>query len=620
MRTPRPSVFIALYVALACTSVWVAFAWTERLGIRSLNEAAAQRLEIYRGGLVGEMRRYDYLSSVLSLNSELIGLLSRPDHRHAEKISAYLDIVARESDALDIYVMDLDGRTVAASNFRREDSFVGMNFSFRPYFKDALLTGQGHFYGVGTVSNEPGYYFASRIYDGQKLIGVATVKVALHSLENSLQDADEIALVIDSNGIIFLTSFPPLLFKSLEPLSPATMGELTATRQYHTLREFAAVGTLDRTHALDPPDTYRFRPNAAFARSKINALANEYLLLERPVAGTLWRLAMLSSLGPARDAARNAAATTGFAAIAIFLAALYWRQRVRTVAADRKAKLDLERAYDDLENQVQLRTEALFEANRHLQHEVAERRKTETALKDTFEELVHSGKMAALGQMATSMTHELNQPLAALQTLSDNAAVLLRRERIADARENLDQISQLVARMGRITGQLKSFARKAPFKPGPIDVRTIVEDTVSLLRVRLEHQRVATRIDCCANSTLASGDANRLEQVLVNLINNAVDAMRFSPSRRLTISVLRAGDKVRISVRDSGAGLRDEVASRLFEPFFTTKAAGEGLGLGLLISAGIVKEFGGTLAGRDVLDGAEFVIELPAVAVATHDA
>ena len=597
--------------ALTVCAVAVAYVLAERAAIGALQEAGAQRLEVYRGGLIGEMRRYDYLSSVLSLNSELVGLLTTPDARGLDKVNAYLEVVAREAKVLDVYVMDLSGRTIAASNYRRRDSFVGMNFSFRPYFKDALLDGRGHYYGVGTVSNEPGYYFASRVYDGEKLVGVATVKVSLHSLDNTLHDPDEIALALDTNGVIFLASLPQLLFKTIDPLTPQALTRLMTSRQYHTLKSFDAIGTLDDSRAFDPRGTVRFLPDKSLRQAIGRALPSDYLMLGRPVDGTEWRLVMLTSLEGARAAARNVAATTGFAAIALFLCALYLRQRNRTHAQRRKAKLDLERAYDDLENQVQVRTEALRKANLYLQHEVKEREKTEVALKNTFEELVHSGKMAALGQMATSITHELNQPLAALQTLSDNAAVLLRRDRVNDAAENLAEISQLVARMGKITGELKRFARKAPPHPVVVDLRRVVDDTISLLRVRLYQEGVTTRRDLPDQPICSFADANRLEQVLVNLINNAIDAMRSTERRILSIAVRAVDGTARISVRDTGVGLDDEAISRLFEPFFTTKAAGQGLGLGLPISAEIVKDFGGTLKGHNTKEGAEFVLELP---------
>ncbi len=611
-RAVRRCTALFLWACAAAATAAAAYFFVERAGVRALHDTAVQRLEVYRGGLIGEIRRYDYLSSVLSLNGDLVGLLTSPDPKAVDRVNAYLETVARESQALDVYVMDLNGETVASSNHRERDSFVGMNFSFRPYFKDALLTGHGHYYGVGTVSNEPGYYFASRIYDGERLIGVATVKVSLHSLENSLQDVDEIALAVDRNGVVFLSSLPGLLFRTLEPVDPGALATLRDSRQYHLQQRFDAIGSIDRLAWTGEPGLRRFRPAPGLRRVGPGPLSSQYLLVDRPVAGTDWRIVTMTSLGPAIDAARSAAATAAFAFIALSVFGLYLRQRRRAHALQRRAKVDLERAYDDLENQVASRTEALREANVHLQYEVNERRKTEVALKNTFEELVHSGKMAALGQMAASVTHELNQPLAALRTLSDNAVVLLRRDRSCDAIENLVEISQLVARMGKITGELKSFARKSPAQSCVIDLRGVVEETVSLLRVRLRQEKVATRLEMPSRAVRVFADANRLEQVLVNLINNAIDAMRPRERRVLTIALLDVDGRATVAVRDTGVGLSPAAARRLFEPFFTTKAAGQGLGLGLPLSAEIVKESGGTLSGRDTGDGAEFVIELAA--------
>ncbi len=615
----------ALLGAVALGLVGTAYKLSESAGVRALHETASQRLEVYSSSLQSEMSRYDYLPALLGLNPEVIRALrispSTGDATATEQANRYLETVATSAKASAIYVMNLDGMTIAASNWQQRGSFVGMNFAFRPYFQDARRGGVGRFYGVGTVSNEPGYYFSSGIYDHGRIVGVATVKVSLHSLDNTWKNADEIVAAADENDVIFLASMPALKFRTLSRLSHERLQQLEATRQYHTRQTLEPIGTIESRRLFDGTLATRMTGASQRTSSGANAAAatepvlqGEYLIEGRPIPGTPWKLVMLSDTAALKASARNAAAAGCFGVLAALALLLYGLQRRRVAAQALTSKAALERAYGDLENQVTLRTQDLCEANDHLHQEVRERRKAEKALKDMLDELVQAGKMAALGQMATGITHELNQPLAALRTLSDNAAVLLQRGRVGDAQVNLVEISQLVARMGKITAELKNFARKTPPRLVPVALACVIADSLSLLERRLRMEVVHVRLDLPEEPAFALCDANRLQQVLVNLVGNAIDAMGTSRRRMLTIAVMRVGGSVSIAVRDSGSGLSDESERRLFEPFFTTKAQGSGLGLGLAISADIVREFGGSLSGRNLAPaGAEFMVQLTAV-------
>ncbi|CAN5308787.1 sensor histidine kinase [soil metagenome] len=620
----------ALLGTVALGLVGTAYKLSESAGVRALHETASQRLEVYSSSLQSEMSRYDYLPALLGLNPEVIRALqtSPPtgDTAATEQANRYLETVAASAKASAIYVMNLDGMTIAASNWQQSGSFVGMNFAFRPYFQDARRGGVGRFYGVGTVSNEPGYYFSSGIYDRGRIVGVATVKVSLHSLDNTWKNADEIVVAADENDVIFLASMPALKFRTLSRLSHERLQQLEATRQYHTRQTLEPIGTIESRRLFDgtlathmrgashPASSTTATATGTAAAATEPALSGEYLVEGRPIPGTPWKLVMLSDTAALKASARNAAAAGCFGVLAALALLLYGLQRRRVAAQALASKAALERAYGDLENQVALRTQDLCEANDHLHQEVHERRKAEKALKGMLDELVQAGKMAALGQMATGITHELNQPLAALRTLSDNAAVLLQRGRVGDAQANLVEISQLVARMGKITAELKNFARKTPPRLVPVALACVIADSLSLLERRLRMEAVQVRLDLPEEPAFALCDANRLQQVLVNLVGNAIDAMGTSRRRMLTIAVMRVGGSVSIAVRDTGSGLSDESERRLFEPFFTTKAQGSGLGLGLAISADIVREFGGNLSGRNLAPaGAEFMVQLTAV-------
>ncbi|WP_449406226.1 sensor histidine kinase [Massilia phosphatilytica] len=242
------------------------------------------------------------------------------------------------------------------------------------------------------------------------------------------------------------------------------------------------------------------------------------------------------------------------------------------------------------------------------------RQQAEQQLRKAQSELVQAGKMAVLGQLSAGITHELNQPLTALRTMSDNARVLIERGRLDDARANLATISQLVERMGLLTGQLRQFARKADAMLSAVAVGEAVTAALFLVERRIAQERVGFRMSTHPRDLYALCDSNRLQQVLVNLFSNALDAMEMAGStpRELVVDAGRDGGRVRITVTDSGPGVPEAIRTHLFEPFFTTKPQGKGLGLGLAISEQIVREFGGHLRAESPPGGgARFIIDLP---------
>jgi len=290
---------------------------------------------------------------------------------------------------------------------------------------------------------------------------------------------------------------------------------------------------------------------------------------------------------------------------------LYLRQRDLAIMQNVAAKEALQHAYDNLELMVAERTSALNLTTRNLTKEIAERRQAQQALQTTQNELVQAGKMAVLGQMAAGITHELNQPLTALQTMTDNTRVLLERGNIDTAKNNLAIILQIIDRMRKITRQLKVFARKSASAPTSVSIRKAIMNAMLLVEQRMQSEHVSLKQIIPDDEVFALGDSNRIEQVMVNLLGNALDAMENSTQRCLTVEVSSTAERVFISITDTGPGISDEVLQHLFEPFFTTKAQGVGLGLGLVISEQIVREFDGRLSGKNAPEGgAVFTVEL----------
>jgi two-component system, NtrC family, C4-dicarboxylate transport sensor histidine kinase DctB len=613
MKLLGRSILWSLVLALFAAIVYLGSSWSEQTGIAKLRERGTHRLDLYTLSLDAELSKYDYLPTLLSLNPEVVVLLKNPqDLRLRESVNRYLQSVNAQAGSSAFYVMDLNGTAIASSNWDEEVSFVGMDLSYRPYFQDALRKGSGRFYGIGTTSGIPGYYFSHGIHADGSLLGVAALKVSLNELERSWQAAPEIFLVLDENGVIFLSSVPEWKFKTFGALSPTAAGQIQVTRQY------------DRV-SLKPLEVIQHESLGADARiislrtnTPQSAPGNgpKYLAHGRSLAESDWRVFLLSDLEPVATARQYAAAGAALAFAFLLLLAFYLSQRRRAIAESLAAKVALQRAYDELERKVSERTADLTAANINLHREVTDRKRAEQTLREAQEGLVQAGKLAVLGQMSAGITHELNQPLAAIHTLSDNAVVLLQRGRATEVETNLATISELVDRMAKITGQLKAFARKSPAQLIAVPVRRAVSNALFLVERRLRIEGVSFEREIPEEDVHALCDSNRLEQVLVNLFTNALDAMAGCPVRRLKVRIWQDWNRVFISVRDSGTGIPQSALDYLFEPFFTTKEQGKGLGLGLAISAGIVRDFGGMLKAQNLPEGgAEFIIELQHAAV-----
>jgi len=587
---------------------WIA---AERIGIERLHDAGTHKLDLYAASLESALGKYEYLPGVVALRTDVIALLRTPmdlDLQHA--VNLYLAEVNAQAQSSVLYVLDTRGRTLAASNWNEEASFVGMELGYRPYVRDAVDRGTGRFYGIGTTSGKPGFYYSQAIRDRGQVIGVAAVKVSLDHVENAWSRGGDLALVVDANGVVFLASDPAWKFRTYAPLLPAAAAGIEASRQY------AGVQLAPLRIAMESPAVNGSRIIAATP----DGSPGRYLELSHATPEPTWRLMLLMDYAPVDVLIRNTIAFTAVALAFILLLFFFLHQRRRAITESLAAKEALQQAHDQLERKVAERTADLVATNTQLNREMAERERAEQVLRKAQDQLIHAGKMAVLGQMSAGITHELNQPLAALRTLSDNARLLLLKNRTDEVQNNLALISQLTERMGKITGQLKTFARKSPLQLSRVSVRRALGNALALVEQRLRTEQIVVTQDLPENDVEVQGDANRLEQVLVNLIVNALDAMQGARARHLDLIVRERAGRVSITVRDTGPGIAEDVLPRLFEPFVTTKEPGAGLGLGLAISSGIIGEFGGSLlAANRPEGGAQFTIEFVSAAE-TNDA
>ncbi|OEZ60304.1 ATP-binding protein [Duganella sp. HH105] len=593
-----------LLVLVCCLGLaLLVWRWTENAAIDKLRLAGAQRLDSYAVSLENLLSKYDFLPGTLELNKDVIALLQQPDDELLRaEVNAHLEQLNKLSKSTTIYIVNLQGLTQASSNWREPDSFVGDNVAFRPYVRDALRRTPGGFYGVGTTRGEPGYFFAHGIYHNGRMLGVATVKVNIEKLEKGWVQGTDKVMLTDAHGVVFLSSVPDWKYRALAPLEPAVLQELEVSRQYFS-------------HALLPLGLRELRQldnGASIVATPAPAERTRMLSQTRSLSPRKWQFVYLSDLAPAEASARNAFLFTWLSEALLVMLVLYARQRRRLGRQRQRARLDLQRAYDHLETMVAERTASLQQMTHNLSEENVVRRHAEQKLRQAQSDLVQAGKMAVLGQMSAGITHELNQPLTALRTMSDNARVLIERGRLDEAKGNLATISQLIARMGALTGQLRQFARKADASLKPVPVAAAITAALFLVERRVEQERVNFRMSMLSQDVHALCDSNRLEQVLVNLFTNALDAMDGCATRQLTVSVTRSFQKAMISVSDTGPGIPEAIRNHLFEPFFTTKPQGQGLGLGLAISEQIIREFGGMLLVESTTaGGARFIIELP---------
>jgi two-component system C4-dicarboxylate transport sensor histidine kinase DctB len=620
-------IVLCALLALLPVTVWlVTEIWRESKLI-DIAEDGRNKLELYRSNLQGAIKEHEYLPITLASDKRIIDLAQYSDPANAAAVNLYLEKLATDSGASDIYFMDREGTTIAASNWNSQASFIGRNFSFRPYFQQAKSGLTGHYFAFGITSNVPGYYISHPVRpNGTDFAGAVIVKTHLQELVQRWTRGSESVLVADQNGIVIISSNPEWAFRDLRGLAPTERPRIIASRKYGDFQldpmplisgdwpEGDTIGTLSLgTSRADETETAASEQgggdsNAAETSLQTSATPTTYLATGSTLPIQGWRMYLLTNKS-LLDRSVISAGLMGGAAHVILTGLIF------IVLQRRRAMLEQLEVRDwsqrELERQVRLRTADLMNTNLRLAQEITERSRTEDALRSAQAELVQTSKLAALGQMSAGIAHEINQPLTAIRNYAENALKFIERGNSDTANRNLQRISELTDRMGRITNNLKTFSRRPEQDNHPVDVPKQMQKAIDLA---LETGRAGV-----TNITLTQDDgiktviaeANQLTQVFSNLINNAADACINQPDPKIDISITSRDDRVLVRVNDNGHGILPENLPKLFDPFFTTKPFGDGLGLGLSICYGIIRSFGGTLRAENRPNGgASFVIEL----------
>ncbi|WP_245220406.1 ATP-binding protein [Ruegeria sp. HKCCSP335] len=558
---------------LSAVGLLSGFVWSYgyRQALSQLSDKAEADLELAADRLSTQMQVYQELA-VLMATHPALHALDTPTQVHDAQ--AMLLDVADKTAAVNMMYLDRKGRVLVAAQ-----PVTQRDMSAHPAFRRAMQGAAGTAHEVVTDSGDRIYSYAAPTFAPSGQVEGAVMVVAdVQDIEQTWRGSTEAVFFVDSDGVVFISNRSDLLFWSRE------VGQSGLSPPEGAPVDFAE--TRVGQHELWRLNWGRYLPRDAL-----------HLTLELPVIDMTAEV--LVDVAPARRLAGLQAAAVAAICLA-FGAMLYLAMERRRTLAN---------ANTVLESRVAQRTRALTQANTALRREVAERQEAEAALKKAQAELVQAGKLSALGQMSAGISHELNQPLMAIQQFADNGTAFLERGKGDRASENLGRISEMAARMARIIKNLRAFARNESEPMGRVDLVQVLKTAVELTETRLRDDDVTLEWEPGQSAVYVWGGEVRLVQVFVNLINNAADAMLGRPKRHISI-VMHEEDRLRVSVQDTGPGIEDP--DRVFEPFYSTKSVGssEGLGLGLSISYGLVQSFGGEIRGANTADGAVFTVEL----------
>ncbi len=554
-------VLIALFALAVGMVITTNRLLTDRFTENTRNRAEL-RLLLYSSNLLGELRQNAIVPQLLARDPTLISALSTQDFAQStQRLISFLE----EIGAASLTLLDKDGRAVAATDRVR----LGENHKQTPYFVEALRSRDTVFHVLRQDNGQFNFYYSRRIETANGVLGVIVVEVDLRKYERAWAGISDAVMVIDTEGQIILAT------------EPRWRG-LTETE---ALAREPANSAIQR--ALQATSDWTALPADAYVRGEA------VMRVEGRVAFRGWRIATFTTYQAVRDKVNGylALEIMGFA---ILLAlAFYFLNRK---AALRMALFQRESA-------------ELRALNVRLQREIAERRRVQENLAQAEQTLQQSSKLAVLGEMSAAVSHELNQPLAAMKTYLAGARLLLNRNRPDEALSSFQRIDDLIERMGSITKQLKSYARRSGDVFSPVNMGDAVASALALMEPQLRQRKVRITRTLPSEPVMIMGDRLRVEQVIINLLRNAMDATENEPEPAIDI-LLAAGETVMLTVRDNGHGITN--LDKLFEPFYTTKLPGDGVGLGLAISSGIVNDLGGRLVARNALDGgAVFEMQLP---------
>lgn len=512
----------------------------------------------------------------------------------SETLNELLKEWSVQSLADTIYINDLSGVSIAASNHDQPNSFVGNNYAFRPYFQQAIKGQSSQYVGLGISSNKRGYYFSSPLFFKQTIVGVLTVKVSLENIEQLIRTDNMQIMVIDSNNIVFLSSFAPWLYQSVSPLNAKQHQVLQSTRQY---------GVQEISLLTEPNISPLFAADLTLPTEQLLSTDDHYLYAQ-PSNTNGYQILALQPKSQLLIATSEVAIIYLLVYSLLIVVTWYWRQTYHA----KNALLNLNQA---LESKVEKRTQFLQHANEQLENTIFQYQQSQHELKQTQHELTQAAKLALLGELSASINHEINQPLTAMRTYSENSLRLLEMGHLDLVTSNLNKMVELNQTVGDIISRLKVFTRKSTQSDTcSACVHLAINNAIGILSTQAIRQGVTLRIPAIANDQYVAIHSVQLEQVLVNLIHNALQALTESHNPQIGIEWEVNNREGNLHFWDNGPGINDTELTTLFDPFFTTKP--EGLGLGLTITKRIIEAHHGYITAHNREEGGlAFTIRLP---------
>ena len=556
-RVAIAGLFILAVGVVLVTNRWL----TDRFSETTRNRAEV-RLALYAGNLISELQRNSVVPLLLARDPEVTRALGDANFANtSQRLISYQG----EIGAASIMLLDKDGRAVGATNRH----LLSSSHRTGAYFVDAQRTRDTVFTAARREEGGVDFTYSRAVYLDNRMVGVIVVAVDLMKYERAWAGLTDAVLVTDSEGKVILATEPR--WRGLG------LAEALAVQDPPSAIQRAIQATTD--WAQFPPDAYLRGQAVMKTEARV------------PFRG--WRIVTFTAFDSVRERVNGVLALEimGFAILLAmafyFLSRRAWSQSMSFQRESAELRL----------------------LNARLQREIAQREKVQKDLAVAELTLAQSSKLAALGEMSAAVSHELNQPLAAMKTYLAGARLLLQRHRPEEALSSFQRIDDLIERMGAITRQLKSYARKGGEAFEPVDMRSCLSSALSMMEPQLKARVVQITRNLPRSPVMVMADRIRLEQVIINLLRNALDATKGAANPRidLTVSVDQA---VVLTVSDNGHGIAD--LENLFEPFYTTKRPGEGVGLGLAISSGIVTDLGGRLTARNGdSGGAVFQVQLP---------
>lgn len=553
----------------------------EKVRNDSLNTARIQAND-----LRSRLQKFLLVPIILKENPDVTNALKSEAGPLIVKLNKKLLSLSQQTDATYIFVIDNNGRTIASSNYKDPDSFVGRDYQFRPYFLRAMKDGQAQYYAKGQTTGRSGLFLAGRVSGPNGPIGVIVVKVEFNDVTTQWQSPITTSILVNQDGIILFANDESLTFKTVTDLSEEKQAEILEARQF---------GSTALTSSQLDLNSTPFPLNTKGQRSVMSMVY---------ISELEWSLFHLNPLKTSLESSRYRAWLIVLL-VGIFLISLLLLYRRRLQKEREKQALT-----ELLQSEVTRQTKELSETNNKLEHEITQREQVNIRFRAAREELAQANRLGSIGAITASVAHELNQPVSAIRTFAENGVKFLDRGNTDQATTNLESIVSLTERIGSISTELRRYARRGSDKIKPTELQDVFDGVTLLIGEKIRQKGIKLTIEGePENAPNVSAGRVRLEQVFVNLIQNAIDALEGHEDPKINISITHAAPFIYIYVSDNGTGIDDSSAAQIFTPFITSKKHGVGIGLG--IAKDIITEFGGTIKlAPSALGGATFLIKL----------